>query len=261
MRAKEFLSELFHPENAAPLEWHKSPGVTYATGQVKIGGHDVTIDITFHDMGEGIINIEFMVGGQFELTGRGGASQVFATVIEAVREFVLTNRKVKTITFTAEEKSRARMYDSVAKRVSHKLGWHVVPHDEVMTDPKYATLRSYGAFSFAIEKGGAPVHRQAAQKPQHSKFLITYYVYSFELTELPAIKVIAKDGNVAEMFVRRNVPEYKNADPMGIFASKTPPEGRTVVDMGEVPPEPPKPAPRVPTPLEQALRDKLGASQ
>jgi hypothetical protein len=253
------VNELFHPENASFLDWEKGNGVTYAHGDVDIDGKNVAIDITFADMGAGIINIEFMVGGSFELTGKGGASKVFSTVIEAVREFTIKNPRVKTITFTAEEKSRARMYDTIAKRVSHKLGWHVVPHEEVMTTPKYTTLRSYGAFSFAIEKGGAPVHRQAAQKPQHSKFLITYYVYSFELTELPAIKVIAKDGNVAEMFVRRNVPEYKNADPMGIYASKTPPPDRKVVDMGEVPPEPPKPAERVPTPLETALRNKLGA--
>jgi hypothetical protein len=259
MRSKEFISELFHPENASFLDWEKGNGVTYAHGDVDINGKNVAIDITFTDMGAGIVNIEFMVGGSFELTGQGGASKVFATVIEAVREFTLKHPRVKSITFTAEEKSRARMYDTIAKRVSHKLGWHVVPYEDMLSDPKYATLRSYGAFSFAIERGGAPAHRQAAQKPQHSKFLIVYYVYSFEFTELPAIKIIAKDGNVAEMWVRRNVPEYKNADPMGIFASKTPPEGRKIVDMGTVPPEPPKPPERVPTPLETALRAKLGA--
>ena len=55
------------------------------------------------------------------------------------------------------------------------------------------------------------------------------------------------------------VPEYKDADPMGVYASKHPPEGRKVIDMGEVPPEPPKPAPREETPLEKALRARLGA--
>jgi hypothetical protein len=259
MRSKEFISELFHPEHASPLEWEKATGVTYAAGTVPIKGQDVSIDITFSDMGNGIVNIEFMVGGSFELTGSGGASKVFATVIEAVREFVLKNRRVKSITFTAHEKSRARMYDTITKRVAHKLGWHVVPYEEMLADPKYATLRSYGAFAFAIERGGAPAHRQAAQKPQHSEFQAVYYVYSFELLDVPAIKIIAKDGNVAEMFVRRNVPEYKNADPMGIYASKTPPQGRKVVDMGTAPAPAPKPAERVPTPLEQALRDKLGS--
>ena len=261
MRATEFILELFHPENASFLDWEKGNGVTYARGDVDIEGKNVSIDITFADMGQGIVNIEFMVGGSFELTGKGGASKVFSTVIEAVREFVNKNPRVKTITFTAEEKSRARMYDTITKRVAHKLGWHVIPYEEMLADPKYKTLLSYGAFSFVIQRGGAPVHRQQAQKPQHSSFSPVYYVYSFELTDVPAIKITAKDGNVAEMWVRRNVPEYKNADPMGIFASKAPPAGRQVVDMGVVPPEPPKPEPRVPTSLEQKLRDKLGANE
>lgn len=261
MRAKEFLSELFHPEHASFLDWEKSPGVTYARGDVDIDGKNVAIDITFADMDKGIVNIEFMVGGSFELTGKGGASKVFATVIEAVREFVNKNSRVKYITFTAEEKSRARMYDTIAKRVAHKLGWHVVPYDDVMSDPKFKTLLSYGAFSFVIQRGGAPAHRQSAQRPQHSSFDPVYYVYSFELTDAPAIKIKAKNGDVAEMWVRRNVPEYKNADPMGLFASKAPPQHRKVVDMGEVPPAPPKPPERELTPLEKKLRDKLGADE
>jgi hypothetical protein len=210
-------------------------------------------------MGNSIVNIEFMVGGSFELTGQGGASRVFATVIEAVREFVLKNRKVKYITFTAEEKSRARMYDTITKRVAHKLGWHVVPYEEMIADPKFKTLLSYGAFAFVIQRGGAPAHRQAAQKPQHGEFLIVYHVYSMEDKTLPAIKVKARNGNDAEAWVIKNIPGYEKEHPMAVFASKAPPEGRQIIDKGTVPAPKPKPAPRVPTPLETELRNKLGA--
>lgn len=261
MRANEFLSELFHPEHAVPLEWEKGLGVTYARGTIPIKGKDVDIDITFANMDDGVVNIEFMVGGSFELTGAGGASKVFSTVIEAVREFVLTHRKINTITFTAEEKSRARMYDTITKRVAHKLGWHVVPYDEVMSDPKYATLRSYGSFSFAIEKGGAPVHRQAAQRPQHGDFDAIFYVYGYEQSDGPAIKIKAKKASEAENWVMKNVPELAKEHPMSIFAVKTPPAGRKVIDMGEVPKEPPKPEPRQLTPLEAELRKKLQGDQ
>lgn len=259
MRSKEFISELFDPKLAMPLQWEVNKGSVYAYGQVKTNHGDVEIDITFAEMDKDVWNIEFMVGGSHEVTGSGGANQVFATVIASVNKFLTKVPTAHTITFTAEEKSRARAYDTIAKRVAKNLGWHVVPHDDLVQDPKYGLLRSYGAFAFAIEKGAAPAHRQAAQKPQHANWITTYYVYSFEFPELPAIKIRAKDGNVAEMWVRRNVPEYKNADPMGIYASKEPPEVRKIVDMGEVPPEPQKPAPRVLNPLEQALRAKLGA--
>ena len=261
MRATEFLPELFDPKLAMPLQWEVSPGTVYAYGQVRTKHGDVSIDITFAEMDKGVWNIEFMVGGSFELTGGGGSSQVFATVIAGVKKFLTKVKNVNAITFTAEEKSRAKAYDTIAKRVARDIDWHVVPFEDMQVDPKYAEVRSYGAYAFAIEKGQAPEHRQAAQKPQHGHWITPYYVYSFEFPELPAIKIIAKDGNVAEMFVRRNVPEYKDADPMGVYASKHPPEGRKVIDMGEAPPEPPKPPERVPTPLEQKLRDKLGADK
>lgn len=251
------IFELFHPEHASFLDWEKSPGVTYAHGNVTIGDHSVAIDITFADMGNGIVNIEFMVGGSFELTGQGGTSKVFATVIEAVREFVLKNRRVKYITFTAEEKSRARMYDTITKRVAYKLGWHVVPYEEMIADPKFKTLLSYGAFAFVIQRGGAPAHRQAAQKPQHGEFLIVYHVYSMENHSLPAIKVKARNGNDAEAWVIKNIPGYDKEHPMAVFASKMPPEGRQIIDKGTVPPPAPKSTPRVLTPLEQKLKDKL----
>lgn len=257
MRAKDFLTELFHPENASFLDWEKSPGVTYAHGDVNINDKNVAIDITFADMGDGIVNIEFMVGGSFELTGSGGASKVFATVIEAVREFVLKNRRVKYITFTAEEKSRARMYDTITKRVAHKLGWHVVPYDEVMSDPRFKTLVSYGAFAFVIQRGGAPAHRQAAQKPQHGEFDTIFYVYGFENPEGPAVKIKAKSSTAAEKWVIQNVPGFENEHPMSVFAIKSPPPGREVIDKGTVPAPAPKPTPRELNPIEKALHDKL----
>jgi hypothetical protein len=262
MRAKDFLSELFHPSNASFLDWEKGLGVTYAHGDVTIGDHSVAIDITFANMDDGIVNIEFMVGGSFELTGKGGASQVFATVIEAVKQFITEHPKIKTLTFTAEEKSRAKMYDTITKRVAKQVGWHVVPHAELIADPKFKTLISYGAYSFAIEKGQAPAHRQAAQQPQHGKWENIFFVYSFENPEKPAIKLIADTGLNAEKWVVQNVPLYKDEDPFAVFAKKsTPPEGRKIIDMGKLPPPAPKPAPRVLNPLEKALHDKVNGAQ
>lgn len=256
MRAKDFIIELFDPKQASPLSWDGNLGVAYASGHVKIGGHDVAIDITFSDMDEGVANIEFMVGGSFELTGSGGASQVFATVIEAVKQYVAEHPKITTITFTAEERSRAKMYDTLTKRVARQLGWHVIPYEEVAQDPKFKTAMSYGAFLFAIEKGQAPAHRAEWQKPQHSKFTTVFYVYSRE-EDLPVYKVKAKRSSEAEHYVIRTVPEYQKANPMGVFAGTVPIPN--AIDLGEVPPPKPKPAPHQHTPLEIALRQRLGA--
>lgn len=258
MRSRDFIKELFEPEKASSLDWEKSLGITYAHGNVRIGDKDVSIDITFADQDNNIVNIEFQVGGSFELTGRGGAGPVFATVIAAVKQFVEEHPKVNIITFTAEEKSRARMYDTITKRVAKQLGWHVVPYEEMSQDPRMKTAMSYGAFLFAIERGEAPEHRRAAQKPQHGDFQPIVYVYAYENPELPAIKLKAKSATSAEKWVIQNIPGYEKEHPMSVFAVKAPPEGRKIIDKGTVPSATPKAKPRELNSLEKALQQKLG---
>jgi hypothetical protein len=253
------INELFDPNEASDLEWQKDLGVTYAQGEVIVGGKPVSIDITFANMDDGIVNIEFMVSGSFELTGKGGVAEVFSTVIEAVKQFVTEHPKINILTFTAEEQSRARMYDTITKRVAKQLGWHVIPYEEMAADPRMKTAMSYGAFLFAIERGEAPAHRQAAQKPQHSEFLPILYVYAYENPELPAIKLKAKSSTAAEKWVIQNIPGYEKEHPMSIFAVKAPPEGRKVIDKGTVPSAPPKPPERKLNDLELKLKQKLGA--
>ena len=233
MRANEFLSELFDPKLAMPLQWEVDSNVVYAYGQVKTNHGDVEIDITFAQMDKGVWNIEFMVGGKHDVTGGGGANQVFATVIAGVKTFLTKVADAHTITFTAEEKSRARAYDTIAKRVARDMGWHVVPHEDLVQDPKYGLLTSYGAFAFAIEKGQAPEHRQAAQKPQHGHWVLPYYVYSRVEEHLPIIKVRARSADDAESHVLKTVPEWKGADVMGVFTTKEPISSAR--DIGEVP--------------------------
>ena len=253
------VNELFEPEQASPLDWSKGLNSTYAEGEIEINGHSVSIDITFTNMEDGIVDIEFAVGGQFDLTGRGGASQVFATVINAIKEFVADHPKITTITFTAHEQSRAKMYDTLAKRVSKQVGWHVIPYDEMIADPRLHG--NSGEFTFAIQKGQAPAHRQAAQKPQHGEFIPVFYVYAYENPKLPIIKIKAKKSMDAEMWAIKNVPGYDNEHPMSIFTTKTPPEGRTdIIDKGSVP-VPKKPEAQDPNSLSAQLRAKLDAPQ
>jgi hypothetical protein len=126
-------------------------------------------------------------------------------------------------------------------------------------DPKYKVMMNYGSFSFAVEKGEAPEHRQAAQKPQHGEFLTVFYVYSVEDPSAPAIKIKAPNAWEAEQYVIKNVPEYKNLNVMGIITGKHPKPNAK--DLGTVPKPPPKPAPRQMSPIEKALHDKLSGTQ
>jgi hypothetical protein len=258
MRANEFLLELFDKQ-AIPLAWSKSLHTTIATGDLAHANPNDhrDLDIRFWDEGKGVAEMEFNVDGEFTVTGAGGANVIFATVIEAVKKFITDNPKINTLRFSAQEQSRARMYDTITKRVSKSLGWHVVPHEEMIANPKFQTGGGYG---FAVQKGQAPVHRAHAQATQHEKFKNIWYVYSMEDPKAPVIKITGgnKSSDV-EMFVHKHNKLYQHLNAMGTFASHQPPEGRKdIIDGGEFK-ETPKPEPRVPTPLEQKLRDKLGA--
>ena len=257
MKAKEFLPELFNPNKALPLKW---TDLTQARAQLPDGRYLIVnfrpVDPKDPDWAGQPWSIEFSVGDDFEMTGGGAVSTIFATVIEAVKYFLKGFGSIPALYFTAEEQSRAKMYDTLAKRVSKQLGWHVVPYDEMVDDPKYQTPLSYGDFLFAIEPGTAPEHRQDAQRPQHGEFMPIFYVLSMEDPALPAYKIKAKKGLDAERWIMDNIPEYKNLDAFGVIARRTPPNDRPIIDKGTMP-EKPKPVPQDPNSLGARLRAKL----
>lgn len=253
MRAQEFLSELFDPNKALPYKWEHAHRARAALPDGR------ALIVNFLPQENKMFAIEFSVGDDFEMTGGGEVSTIFATVIAVVKQFIqFESRHLTALYFTAEEQSRAKMYDTLAKRVAKQVGWHVIPYDEMVQDEKYKTPLSFGDFLFALEPGTAPEHRQAAQKPQHGEFMPIWYVYSVEDKTAPVIKIKAKKSIDAEYYVRKTVPEYKTLDRMGIGTGKAPPGWGDITDMGTVK-YPPKPTPRVMNPLEKALYDKLNA--
>lgn len=250
MKAKEFLPELFDPKQAVVINWNFND--TQAMAKI-----DPRTKLLVNFLGdEDPIAIEFNVNDQFNITGGGNVSAIFSTVIEAVKQYAQNNPDCDSLYFTAEEQSRAKMYDTLAKRVAKQLGWHVVPYDDMANDQKFSHALDSRQFVFAIERGPAPEQRQAAQKPQHGEFMPIYYVLSMEHPELFAVKIKAKTGDEAENWVMKNIPEYKNEDPFGVFASRGLPAGRQIIDKGTVP-EKPKPIPQDPNSLGAKLRAKL----
>ena len=251
MRSKEFINELFSSKKVPKLSW--SYNGTVATAKVA-----PRKKLRIHFTNEyNTTSVEFSINDQFDLTGGGDVSVIFATVIEAIKDFVTIDPREDSLYFTASEQSRARMYDTLAKRVSKQLGWHVVPYDDMVADKKYQNAIAHGDFAFAIEKGVAPEHRQDAQKPQHGEFLPIYYVYSLAFPELPAIKIKASRGYEAEDWVRKNIPEYKGTTQGGMITTKLPPDDRTIIDKGTMPNQP-MPSTEPPNSLGTEVGSKLG---
>jgi hypothetical protein len=222
------INELFSPNKAKHVNFYSR---SHAVAELD-DGRELAFNFSFQD--GGYVGIEFSIDNKFDMSGKGDVSIVFATVIEAVKDFLFREPKVKTIVFTAEEQSRAKMYDTLSKRVAKQLGWHVVPYQEVMSNPKYEKATELGGFVFVLEKGAAPEHRVDTQKPQHSEFAPVYYVYTVEFPELPAYKIIAKTARTAENWVMANIPEYKDVDLMGVFATRALPKNRQIIDKGTI---------------------------
>ena len=243
MRAKEFITELFDPKLAVDLEWAEGSDYVVARGYVTVtnpngyGGEygneeEVKFEIEFGEYPHPQrkeYEVQFKVDESFAITGGGNANVIFATAIQACKDFV-EMYKPDRLFFTAEEQSRARMYDTIAKRVAKQVGWHVLPFDEIQKDPLYRH-KSGNGFMFVIVKGEAPEKFQSSQKPQHGAFMPIWYVYNLDKdTPTVAVKVRAPDRVAAVTHARKIEPSFKDLDSMQIHALSSLPK-REVTDV------------------------------
>lgn len=243
MKIYEILQELFDPKLAIDLEWAEGSDYVAARGYVTVtnpdgyGGEygdeeEVELEIEFGEYPHPQrkeYEVQFKVGESFAITGGGNTSVIFATVIQACKDFV-EMYKPDRLFFTADEQSRARMYDTITKRVAKQVGWHVLPFDEIQKDPLYRH-KSGNGFMFVIAKGEAPEKFQSSQKPQHGSFMPIWFVYNLDKdTPTVAVKVRAPSREAAVAHARKIEPSFKDLDSMQIHALSSLPK-REVTDV------------------------------
>jgi hypothetical protein len=231
MRFREIIIELFDPKLAIDLEWAEGSDYIAARGYVTVtnpdgyGGEygneeEVELEVEFGEFphrNRKEYEVQFKVGESYDITGGGNANVIFATVIQACKDFVEMYHPDRLF-FTAKEQSRARMYDTLAKRVAKQVGWHVIPFDEIQKDPLYRN-RSDNGFVFVIDKGAAPEKWSSAQKPQHGSFMPIFYVYNVDKdTPTVAVKVRAPNRETAVQHAMKIEPSFKDLDLMQIHA-------------------------------------------
>lgn len=123
MRAHEFVTELFDPETAFPLEWDTQ---FESQGEVHAEAYDAdgrTIAISFSppvgDLDVDATEIMFSRGGSYDMTGKGDAARVMATVINAINIY-LKNYKPGYVFFSAKTTGgRASAYAAMIRRVAN----------------------------------------------------------------------------------------------------------------------------------------------
>jgi len=81
----------------------------------------------------------FDVGGEMGVTGRGDASRVFATVLDAIQRFIRIESP-RRIVFDAEKSksgSRVRLYTAMVKRFAAGVGYRLVSNDTSSVSKDY----------------------------------------------------------------------------------------------------------------------------
>jgi len=138
MRAREFVAEAF--DQPYPIQWEEGEDGGTADALAKLGdGTYLSIMFTDDYYGDelGDWGIEFHRNNSQEVTGEGDAQKVFATVLEAIRQFV-DSHNPNSVTFSASKEpeadmaqpganvnpeSRAKLYNRLVQRYAGSMGY------------------------------------------------------------------------------------------------------------------------------------------
>ncbi|MFY8212219.1 MAG: hypothetical protein ACOVLB_06125, partial [Candidatus Nanopelagicus sp.] len=144
MRANEFITELFEPETALPLEWStqiRPMPNGFEPRPVTIAQHideeGKALTINFYPYADNkIVEIRFDYEGSMQLTGGGNAIQRFATVIDAINKYIEAQQP-EWISFSASAPKLANLYKRIINRLSSSyqlLNPKQYPHSEELED-------------------------------------------------------------------------------------------------------------------------------
>ena len=134
MRISEIIIESF--DNSYPVKVIQSPDSDDYEAVAKLPD-GTSMEIMFSEYG-GVWDMEFHRGGTTAQTGEGDAFRVFATMIEAVKQFIQME-KPYMVSFSASKEagdvevgnteSRAKLYNRLVDRFATKMGYNALIND------------------------------------------------------------------------------------------------------------------------------------
>ena len=129
------VSEAF--DQPYPIKWEKSEYGDYDAMATLPDGNPLTIMFNHESPDEVVIT--FWRNNNLDLTGEGDAQRVFATVLQAIQEFLKIEQPA-TISFSASKEvepgqntmSRSKLYDRLVRRYAQQWGYNAktVDHEE-----------------------------------------------------------------------------------------------------------------------------------
>jgi hypothetical protein len=118
----EMVTELFSPKGGLPIEWKSNMGAVYATAIDHNTGKQ--IEIHFWQLPKDAVEIDFMVDESYQMTNKGDQFIVFATVVNAIKEYD-ERYAPKYLIFSAKEASRKSLYTQMVKRLAPTVGYSI----------------------------------------------------------------------------------------------------------------------------------------
>lgn len=154
MRAGEFVTEVFGSDSRTiPLTWGRELGQVYALSDSDAPG-EPQLHINFWDMtslsekGGLVAEVDFSVGGNFELTGQGRQFQIFNTVLGAITQYA-KEYDPQYLIFSAKEPNRRDLYARMIRLFAPRVGFELIPTSDLTTHAEYQN-------SFVLKKINTP---------------------------------------------------------------------------------------------------------
>jgi hypothetical protein len=93
--------------------------------------HNLNEESILISKGDKSLNLEFSdIDGSIDITGSGNAAETFGVVINGVLDYI-ANSNTETITFSAAEPSRIKLYNTMANVISERIGWNAFQENGV----------------------------------------------------------------------------------------------------------------------------------
>jgi len=139
------INELFDPnkidtgdedDNYFPFDFHIEDSQQAEANAIDSKGRDFNIYFYRTELQKTKINdvveISFMRGGKYDITGWGDSVKVLNTVLMAIKEYVEKIHYPKYFLFNAVERSRGSLYAKLVKKLANKFGYREIefPSDE-----------------------------------------------------------------------------------------------------------------------------------
>ncbi len=164
MRATEFIVEVVDEKSSFKIDWEtfKIKGGNIARrGQIE--SHATAYDsfgrvihISFVPIDQQVVDVNFSRGGSYDITGRGQAGYVLATVVNAIKQYVKAH-KPDLIIIGAKEPSRQRVYDSLIARHAREFGYYLGDKDD-LPDSLEDFLGWNSVPEFILKRGGRRIN-------------------------------------------------------------------------------------------------------